>query len=368
MLSYGPSESFGELALMYNTPRAASVIAVEDSVLWAMERLCFRTILMQSMVQKRERYEAIVSSISLLKTLDSNTRAIMVDLLEPVSFEKGSQIVNQGAASDRFYILSAGDAFATTTSGPGMPAIKTREFGEGSFFGERALLSKAPSPETVVAATDCTVLSLDRFAFERLMGPLKDQLDAESRAAWAAAEERKASSATFIAAAIRGQMARKLAVWVDKGKTAAAAADGGGAASSSGAPAPASAKSFRKTSVTGGKAAALERMAAKYGGGLTAAVEKNRSSPAGSMRKKSLTTAPAAATAAGGAKMPIEAAGSCADARAAATAGTAPDVPNGSASPGGGATPTPPPTRPPEGASESPRAQRLKESSGPSET
>ena len=109
-------------------------------------------------------------------------------------------------------------------------------------------------------------------------------------------------------------------------------------------------------------------MAAKYGGGLTAAVEKNRSSPAGSMRKKSLTTAPAAATAAPGAKMPIEAAGSCADARAAATAGTAPDAPNGSASPGGGATPTPPPTRPPEGASESPRAQRLKESSGPSET
>ena len=86
------------------------------------------------------------------------------------------------------------------------------------------------------------------------------------------------------------------------------------------------------------------------------------------MRKKSLTTAPAAATAAGGAKMPIEAAGSCADARAAATAGAAPDAPNGSASPGGGATPTPPPTRPPEGASESPRAQRLKESSGPSET
>ena len=77
VLSYGPSESFGELALMYNTPRAASVIAVEDSVLWAMERLCFRTILMQSMVQKRQRYEAIVSSISLLKTLDSNTRAII---------------------------------------------------------------------------------------------------------------------------------------------------------------------------------------------------------------------------------------------------------------------------------------------------
>eukprot|EP00965_Chrysotila_dentata_P242604 6204959-Pleurochrysis_carterae.AAC.2 len=42
---YGPKTTFGELALMYNAPRAASIIATADSTVWAMERNTFRKVL-----------------------------------------------------------------------------------------------------------------------------------------------------------------------------------------------------------------------------------------------------------------------------------------------------------------------------------
>ena len=36
--SYVPGESFGELALLYNAPRAASIRAVSNCVLFALDR------------------------------------------------------------------------------------------------------------------------------------------------------------------------------------------------------------------------------------------------------------------------------------------------------------------------------------------
>ena len=44
----GSHPSFGELALMYDKPRAATVTAKSDGVLWVIDRRSFRSILMKS--------------------------------------------------------------------------------------------------------------------------------------------------------------------------------------------------------------------------------------------------------------------------------------------------------------------------------
>ncbi len=45
---YNPGESFGELALLYNAPRAASIMANEDCILWALDRECFNNIVKEA--------------------------------------------------------------------------------------------------------------------------------------------------------------------------------------------------------------------------------------------------------------------------------------------------------------------------------
>ena len=50
-------QSFGELALMYFAPRAATIRAVADTVLWVMDRVTFRALLVGSGSSKREQHK-----------------------------------------------------------------------------------------------------------------------------------------------------------------------------------------------------------------------------------------------------------------------------------------------------------------------
>lgn len=68
--SYNNAGSFGELALMYNMPRAATVTADNDGALWAMDRQTFRRIVLKSAYKKRKMYENLINSVPMLKTLE----------------------------------------------------------------------------------------------------------------------------------------------------------------------------------------------------------------------------------------------------------------------------------------------------------
>ena len=75
--------SFGELALIYGTPRAATVKAKTDVKLWAIDRDSYRRILMGSTIRKRTKYEKFLEEIPLLKDLDKWERLSVADAAEP---------------------------------------------------------------------------------------------------------------------------------------------------------------------------------------------------------------------------------------------------------------------------------------------
>ena len=54
--SYSTSDSFGELALMYNQRRAASVIASTDSVLWAVDQTVFKSLILSASTSNKQTY------------------------------------------------------------------------------------------------------------------------------------------------------------------------------------------------------------------------------------------------------------------------------------------------------------------------
>lgn len=94
--TYENRGSFGELALLYNMPRAATIKAVTEGQLWALDRQTFRRILLKSAFRKRKMYEALINSVPMLKTLQNYERLNLCDALIPKTFVLGERIIKQG--------------------------------------------------------------------------------------------------------------------------------------------------------------------------------------------------------------------------------------------------------------------------------
>lgn len=96
MHTYENSGSFGELALLYNMPRAATIRAVSDGQLWALDRQTFRRILLKSAFRKRKMYESLINSVPMLKALQNYERMNLADALISKVYGHDEQIIKQG--------------------------------------------------------------------------------------------------------------------------------------------------------------------------------------------------------------------------------------------------------------------------------
>jgi len=65
----GPGNSFGEVALMYNRPRTATIKAKTECKLWAMDRNTFRRILMSDSIKRRALYESFLAKVPIFGRL-----------------------------------------------------------------------------------------------------------------------------------------------------------------------------------------------------------------------------------------------------------------------------------------------------------
>ncbi|TEA41333.1 hypothetical protein DBR06_SOUSAS9810161 [Sousa chinensis] len=168
--------SFGELALIYGTPRAATVKAKTDLKLWGIDRDSYRRILMGSTLRKRRMYEEFLSKVSILESLEKWERLTVADALEPVQFEDGEKIVVQGEPGDDFFIITEGTASVLQRRSPGEEYVEVGRLGPSDYFGEIALLLNRPRAATVVARGPLKCVKLDRPRFERVLGPCSEIL------------------------------------------------------------------------------------------------------------------------------------------------------------------------------------------------
>ena len=173
--TYKEGELFGELALLYNAPRAASIYAKTECVLWALDRHTFNHIIKESAMNKREKYKKFLETVPLLSTVENYELYSICDAIKMEKYEKNHYIIKEGEQGDKFFILDEGEAVATKEK----MTFKKKYF-KGDYFGELALLKNAPRAASVMAVTDCKVLTLDRPAFKRLLGPLEDILKRNS--------------------------------------------------------------------------------------------------------------------------------------------------------------------------------------------
>ena len=173
--SYGSGDAFGELALMYNAPRAATCIASEDCKLWSLDRNSFRVIVVAAAMQKREMYQGFLSKVPILQTLTEMEIMTLADSLIEERYENNDVICTQGDEGELFYIIKQGGAecYQASVEGGG-DDIKVATLNAGDYFGEISLLTAKPRQATVNAVGTLTVLTLDRYTFTRVLGSLDE--------------------------------------------------------------------------------------------------------------------------------------------------------------------------------------------------
>jgi len=170
---YDNRGSFGELALMYNTCRTATVVAKTDGILWALDRHTFRRIVLKGACNKRQKYERLLQSVPQLQTLTSYERSNVADALVSQVYSDGQRIIKENDDPDGMYFIEDGTVRVSVTNELGAE-VPVSTLTAGHYFGELALVTHQKRSASIYAVGDVKVAFLDVAAFERLLGPCVD--------------------------------------------------------------------------------------------------------------------------------------------------------------------------------------------------
>lgn len=159
--------SFGELALMYSAPRAASIIAQTDGLLWALHRYAFNKVVAEQ--SSRLAAEKLLKKIEVFKALPSDSLKELSSCLCEAKFTRGDAIINEGDAGDSMFIVLPGESCKVLTSKDG--AESEVELKEGGFFGEEVLIGNPGKKylSTVTATNKMTCWTLQKSDAKRVI-------------------------------------------------------------------------------------------------------------------------------------------------------------------------------------------------------
>ena len=85
--------------------------------------------------------------------------------LRLVEFKAGDLVVSEGEPGDSLFLVTTGTVKAWIRNREGRYVL-VRRLGEGDFFGEISVLTGSPRTATVVAASPCEMLELDRTTLD----------------------------------------------------------------------------------------------------------------------------------------------------------------------------------------------------------
>ncbi|XP_047992941.1 cGMP-dependent protein kinase, isozyme 2 forms cD4/T1/T3A/T3B isoform X1 [Leguminivora glycinivorella] len=170
-----PGKVFGELAILYNCKRTATIKAATDCRLWAIERQCFQTIMMRTGLIRQAEYTDFLKSVPIFKNFPEDTLIKISDVLEETHYQNGDYIVRQGARGDTFFIISKGQVKVTQKL-PNNDEKFIRSLTKGDFFGEKALQGDDLRTANIIADAPegTTCLVIDRETFNQLISTLDE--------------------------------------------------------------------------------------------------------------------------------------------------------------------------------------------------
>ncbi len=160
-------ESFGELALLMDSPRAATIRAVEEAEVFEIDQGTFDRLLADTI--HVPDFEPTLQQLAELRQQPCFAHLGTDQLVELrrrgewMVVGAGRSVVEQGEEGDSFYAVASG-RFDIVTDGELKQTI-----GPGAYFGEIALLLDVPRTASVIARTPARVFRLDRVGFDRIL-------------------------------------------------------------------------------------------------------------------------------------------------------------------------------------------------------
>lgn len=169
MVAYlGEGDFFGEMSLLSDLPRLATVKAFERTAVLELTRERLERILQQhSSVEEvlrgfhRERLLGdVLRSNPLFQAFTPEQRLALGRDFQLCSRPAGALVIEQGQEVDALYLLLRGQC-EVLHQHPDGKAILLRRLGEGDLFGEISLMLGLPATATVRTDTPCLLLRLD---------------------------------------------------------------------------------------------------------------------------------------------------------------------------------------------------------------
>jgi CRP-like cAMP-binding protein/Zn-dependent protease len=160
-------ESFGELGLLLDSPRAATIRAVEEAEVFEIDQGTFDRLLADTI--HVPDFEPTLQQLAELRQQPCFAHLGTEQLVELrrrgewMVVGAGRSVIRQGEEGDSFYAVASG-RFDIVTDGELKQTI-----GPGAYFGEIALLMDVPRTASVIARTPARVFRLDRDGFDQLL-------------------------------------------------------------------------------------------------------------------------------------------------------------------------------------------------------
>mmetsp|Transcript_24505 Transcript_24505/g.38480 ORF Transcript_24505/g.38480 Transcript_24505/m.38480 type:complete len:818 (+) Transcript_24505:156-2609(+) len=161
-------QTFGELALLYQAPRAATCTAKSMCGLFRLDQETFRRIMAQQMEDANRELIEILKKVPYFKDLGDDYLYKIVNNLKFTRYNKGDVLIKKGDSSTKFAIIKEGRAKGTDIQAGGSD-YKELEFGPGEFFGEAAIMT-GKTLATVTAVTPVFALTIDKEVFDKVVG------------------------------------------------------------------------------------------------------------------------------------------------------------------------------------------------------
>lgn len=174
----GPGDVFGELALLYNCPRAATVETQESCLCWRLDRETFNSVVREAATKRTAQYDSFLQDVVLFQGMNEKERSLIIDALKCDSLVQGDVVITQGDPGERVYIVEEGTLAAMKRTAAEAEPRNVNDYTVGMYFGELALLRNQPrAASVVVTSATAKVVSIDRKCFMNLVGTISEILN-----------------------------------------------------------------------------------------------------------------------------------------------------------------------------------------------